>query len=77
MFRGGRGRQPEYPRHDNRIRLIPLCAKAACQAFLVRGVLSMEDGICGANQLVERFIQNQPRGKNNGRDIEGKKNKEE
>ena len=38
------------PRHDNRVRLIPLCGKPACQAFLVRGVLSMEDGICGTNE---------------------------
>ena len=38
------------PRHDNRVRLIPLCGKPACQAFLVRGILSMEDGICGTNE---------------------------
>ena len=42
------------PRHDNRVTLIPLCGKAACQAFLVRGVLPVEDGICGANQWCKR-----------------------
>ena len=42
------------PRHDNRVRLIPLCGKAACQAFLVRGVLPMEDGIGGTNQWCKR-----------------------
>ena len=42
------------PRHDNRVRPIPLCGKAACQAFLVRGVFPMEDGICGTDQWCKR-----------------------
>ena len=42
------------PRHDHRVRPIPLCGKAACQAFLVRGVLPMEDGICGTDQWCKR-----------------------
>ena len=39
---------------NNRVSLIPVCGKPACQAFLVSGVLSIEDGICGTNEWCKR-----------------------